>query len=599
MAALDEEPSTTNATEALINSKYEGGVTSPNAQDYLSSLQHDFGQKDIAMFSGVVLLINNITGPGVPGLPNMFVEAGWLFPTVVVIAVWGMTTLSATMYAEAMANIPGNEGWKSRIEYSTIVQYYFGRRWYLAAQLGLNGALQSLNIISVIQSAQVMDGLVAELFGKSCGINITPFETTWTHETWTNGTFTNGTWTNGTWTSVATPLAGSSDFFSCVDVSDVSQGNAWGCHVVLTLGFVMTAAMAIPAGHWNLDDNMVIQRVAFVLTVVCWIIWMVGTLAQADGSRSLPAINNDPNTGSMAGVVGAVLFNFGFVTTVPSWINEKKTNVSVNKSLWSATSLCVVIYLVIGIPGAIVFSDVLQGPVTATCARQVADPSFNCPNDLMQTLTQPATAPWQDSSFATFVLKASVYMFPIVAVVSSIPVFSIVIKYNLIENGMGGGQAFFWGVIFPWATAFPLLYMPNILAQFVNFTSLVFVSFTDFIVPFSLYVILQRRQANSERRGSPRRNMALDTEALVEDNPAAASSVGESSPSVGPYGDNDECFEHHALPEGCGRDSPSFKTNISIGLGTALVILSMVGIVLTIVQGSYQLDMQTCSLVGS
>jgi len=30
-----------------------------------------FGVKDIAFFSGVVLLINNITGPGVPGLPNM------------------------------------------------------------------------------------------------------------------------------------------------------------------------------------------------------------------------------------------------------------------------------------------------------------------------------------------------------------------------------------------------------------------------------------------------------------------------------------------------------------------------------------------------
>ena len=61
------------------------------------------------MFSGVVLLINNITGPGIPGLPNMFAEAGWLIPTLVLLAVWGMTSLSSCMFAEAMANIPGND----------------------------------------------------------------------------------------------------------------------------------------------------------------------------------------------------------------------------------------------------------------------------------------------------------------------------------------------------------------------------------------------------------------------------------------------------------------------------------------------------------
>ena len=32
---------------------------------------YDFGGKTIGMFAGVALLINNITGPGVPGIPNM------------------------------------------------------------------------------------------------------------------------------------------------------------------------------------------------------------------------------------------------------------------------------------------------------------------------------------------------------------------------------------------------------------------------------------------------------------------------------------------------------------------------------------------------
>ena len=69
----------------------------------------DFGGKNISYFAGVALLINNITGPGVPQLPNLFAEAGWLQPTVIIIVIWIMTSLSTVMYCEAMRKIPGNE----------------------------------------------------------------------------------------------------------------------------------------------------------------------------------------------------------------------------------------------------------------------------------------------------------------------------------------------------------------------------------------------------------------------------------------------------------------------------------------------------------
>ena len=60
---------------------------------------------------------------------------------------------------------------------ASIAPADFGRTGYITAQIGLNGALQSLNIVSVIQSAQVMDQTLAAIFGKSCGINISPFKT--------------------------------------------------------------------------------------------------------------------------------------------------------------------------------------------------------------------------------------------------------------------------------------------------------------------------------------------------------------------------------------------------------------------------------------
>lgn len=82
----------------------------------------------------------------------------------------------------------------------------------------------------------------------------------------------------------------------------------------------------------------------------------------------------------------------------------------------------------------------------------------------MQALIQPQTSPFTQP-VPRGLLHLSVYLFPIVSVVSSIPVFSIVIKYNLLENGFSQRFSFAWSVLFPWAVGLPLLYMPNIVAQ--------------------------------------------------------------------------------------------------------------------------------------
>jgi len=520
----------------------------------LDNRVHDFGAKDIGFFASCALLVNNITGPGVPQLSNMFVEAGWLFPVICIVSIWAMTTLSSAMFCEAMRKIPGNEHFRDRVEYTTVVDHYFGRKWYIASQVGLNGALQSLNIISVIQSAQVMDNLISVIFGKTCGLNLSPFQSMWTDGQ-----------------GLTHLVAGSTDIFSCVNTNDLATGNAWGCHVVLTLGFVVTASLAIPCGRWNLDDNMIIQTVAFVLTMGCWIIWIAASLSAASGDESalIPAVNSNPNTGSQAAVLGTILFNFGFVTTVPSWVNEKRHEVSTNRVLWISTTICIFVFFFVGLPGAFAYSNVLQGLVTNTCQKQVGQASYNCPNDLLQVMTDPTLVPkaW-DSTFGRIVLKTSVYMFPIVAVVSSIPVFSIVIKYNMIENNFSKKTSYLWGVIFPWIAAFPLIYMPNVLGQFVNFTSLIFVSFTDFIVPWALFIVLYSREDSHE-------------ESILGDGAIAANVV-----------------HHYAIPQSLGV-SPRAKRFCSLGLMIVLASAAAVASVLTVVQGTYSINLQVCALVGN
>ena len=80
----------------------------------VSDPAHDnwFGGKNIGYFAGIALLINNITGPGVPQLPNMFAESGWLLPSITILVIWAMTSLSTVMYAEAMRKVHNRAiGW--------------------------------------------------------------------------------------------------------------------------------------------------------------------------------------------------------------------------------------------------------------------------------------------------------------------------------------------------------------------------------------------------------------------------------------------------------------------------------------------------------
>jgi hypothetical protein len=101
--------------------------------------------------------------------------------------------------------------------------------------------------------------------------------------------------------------------------SDVDAADPFGEGViVLTLGLLVLAIACIPISFYNLDDNMIIQVGATFGMCVLLLIWIVYFCVQGLQPTSLPTVGTD-----LSKILGIVVFNYAFVTSLPSWVNEK------------------------------------------------------------------------------------------------------------------------------------------------------------------------------------------------------------------------------------------------------------------------------------
>ena len=84
--------------------------------------------------------------------------------------------------------------------------------------------------------------------------------------------------------------------------------------------------------------------------------------------------------------------------------------------------------------------------------------------------------------------KISVYLYPIIQNITSIPVFCIIIRYNLENSGMSKRISHFISVIVPWILAIPL-FTGSGFTNLCDFTGIVLASFVNFILPPYLYLL--------------------------------------------------------------------------------------------------------------
>ncbi|TPX56107.1 hypothetical protein PhCBS80983_g04782 [Powellomyces hirtus] len=399
--------------------------------------------KTISFFGGVCLLINGMTGPGVPFTPATFQESGWFFPTVLFLAFALVSALSVLFIIEAMQAVPGNKHFQGTVEFATLINFYFGNTAHYVGQFLLYGALQSNAMQCIIIMAQTLDNILIDIFGKTCGL------------------------------AVSGPNAG----WYCVgQISEKFPSPFEDTFVLFTCGILLVAILSVPLGIVNLDDNILAQVIAFWLSVAIGIQWIGASFFQGIKVSRVPTFGTEFST-----VVGTIMLNLAFTTVVPSWVNIKKKDVNTQGVVWSAVAIAVAFYMFVGLLPALGFDIDESGNILPALMRSG---KLN---------------------------KGTAYMFSVVMLLPSIPVNFIVAQSNLVQNKVVGKRM---GIVvahvLPWFLCIPLQ-TGQTMQAFISWTSLIFVSTANFIIPLLIYIkcLRFRREYNESRALTQKQKLLL------------------------------------------------------------------------------------------
>ena len=296
------------------------------------------GAHDIGFIGGLCLLTNNILSTGMVQIPGLFQSAGWALPTLAFLLTGAWTCVCALLLARVMTHIAGNRSFEQRIEFANVLETYLPRWAFLAALFALVATFVASNISNVVVSAQVADDILLQAAGRTCALVLYP-----------------------------APAAGTSAF-QCVTLDAVGSqisDSPFGASYVISAGYMLVAAVCVPLSYVALDENIVFQIVGVALNVACVLVWAANFVAMGLSADNMPAFAAPPAPGAgpsnggswvvaaYAPLLPTVLFNFGFVTTCPSWLNEKGPGISATRTFVAACAASAALYLVLGVFGAL------------------------------------------------------------------------------------------------------------------------------------------------------------------------------------------------------------------------------------------------------
>jgi hypothetical protein len=165
-----------------------------------SRIRHHFGS--IGKLGSLSICVNFLTGPAMLDLPATFQRSGIIPTTFCILFVSTLAALCAKHMANAISKVPGNDKFELQMEYSQAFSRLFStiiapssshqsspssssarsskrrqgqtsRILFLYTQVAFFGCVTCLNISSLVDSAQVLDTLLAHLTGATYALQFT------------------------------------------------------------------------------------------------------------------------------------------------------------------------------------------------------------------------------------------------------------------------------------------------------------------------------------------------------------------------------------------------------------------------------------------
>ncbi|RKP01024.1 hypothetical protein CXG81DRAFT_29850 [Caulochytrium protostelioides] len=395
--------------------------------------------KTVGTLGGFALLFNNVTGPGIASIAQVYQSSGWVVTTLAFLIFGILATFCSLLLVESVQSVPGNAHFQGQVEFSTLINFYFGKRAHRVGQFFLWATLESTAILSIIQSSQAMDNLLIDIFGRTCGLALGPAVTGWT----------------------------------CITTRQESLSSFGNVFTLFTLGFLLVVVLILPMSLFvSMDGNIWVQTGVHFVTIYIFVQWFISSCVKGLDRHLVPPIGSGSG---FAQLFGVVMLNYASVTTVPSWVNVRKKSVNIQSSLWSSNMFACLSFVLLGaVPGS----------------------AFLIPDD---------------SNFISIVAlhdtlnRVDSYLFTISLIMSSIPVFFLIARDNLVHNQiLTQARATWFTHVLPWFIAIPFLNGP-FLTYLTVWTSLVFASVTNFTIPVLIYYKARRfrRIYNERRRPAP------------------------------------------------------------------------------------------------
>lgn len=240
-------------------------------------------------------------------------------------------------------------------------------------------------------------------------------------------------------------------------------GNTW---ILFSCGLLCLMIIVIPFAFINLDDSISAQIISFAVAMLIGLQWMIGSFVNGLDSSRVPTFGTGFST-----VIGTIMLNLAFTTFVPSWVNLKKREVNTQGVVWTSGGTSLGYYILVGLISAYGFNIDSSGSILPSLMRQGG------------------------------ISKATAYLFSLVMLLPAIPVNFYIAHSNLVQNRVASPRiSLFLSYILPWLVSIPLQ-TGDYLSYFLNWSSLIFVSTANFILPLFIYLkcLRFRRKYNQSR----------------------------------------------------------------------------------------------------